>query len=223
MWFEPPGKISDWVEAQRYLRRSDPVLRKVIDRVGPCTLAPRRDYFVVLCKSIYSQQISVAAATKLFGRFRDHFPQRRPTPARVRQLLATQDVSVLQRCGLSRQKCAYIKDLSERFVAGEVPTRRLSRMSDEQIIDSLVRVKGIGRWTAEMFLMFVLNRPDVFPTDDLGLREGVREVYGLSERPTLAELTKIGETWRPFRTVATWYIWRRNAEPVVRRVKRPAK
>src|SRR5687768_7012042 len=182
MWFELPRRAPDWSRAVRRLKR-DPVMRRIIASVGPCTLHPRRDYFVVLCKSIFTQQISTAVATTLFGRFRDLFPVRRPTPARVAKALANGNTDALRGCGLSRQKHSYLLDLSRRFEAGEIPTRRFARMTDEQIIDALLEVKGIGRWTAEMFLIFVLNRPDVWPVDDLGLREGVKQAYGLAERP----------------------------------------
>jgi DNA-3-methyladenine glycosylase II len=211
VWFEQRATRPDWVPAVNHLTRVDPALRQVIRRVGPCTLAPRRDYFVVLCKAIFTQQISTAVATVLFGRFRDLFPQRRPTPARVLEVLAGQKPEVLRHCGLSRQKATYLQDLAQHFVDDRIPTRRLSGMNDEAVIEALVNVKGIGRWTAEMFLIFVLNRPDVFPVDDLGLREGVREVCGLPERPGKKVLLEVGEKWRPWRTVATWYLWRRDA------------
>jgi DNA-3-methyladenine glycosylase II len=208
MWFERPPAGPDWADAIRHLRKADPVLRGVMDRVGPCTLHPRRDYFVVLCKAIYTQQISTAIAAILFGRFRDLFPLRRPTPGRVLEALADGREEAFRGCGLSRQKRAYLLDLARHFADGEIPTRRLGRMSDEEVVESLVRVKGIGRWTAEMFLIFTLNRPDVLPVDDLGLREGVRAFYNLSGRPSAAELTSLGESWRPYRSIATWYIWR---------------
>ena len=210
VWFEQPDRRPDWAPAIKHLSSVDPVLRRVIQRVGPCTLAPRRDYFVVLCKAIFTQQISTAVATVLFGRFRDLFPQRRPTPTLVLAALKRDPAAVMRHCGLSRQKAAYLQDLAHHFVNSRIPTRRLSRMDDEAVIESLVNVKGIGRWTAEMFLMFVLNRPDVLPVDDLGLREGVREMYDLSERPAVKALTELAEIWRPWRSVATWYVWRRS-------------
>jgi DNA-3-methyladenine glycosylase II len=209
MWFHPPSGGPDWSAARRHLRAADPVLGAVIDRVGPCALRPRRDYFVVLCKAVFTQQISTAVAAVLFGRFRELFPRGRPTPERVLELFERADPATLKRCGLSRQKATYIRDLAARFVGGQIPTRRLGRMADGDVIDALVRVKGIGRWTAEMFLIFTLNRPDVLPVDDLGLREGVREIFRLPARPTAAELTDLAEPWRPWRTVATWYVWRR--------------
>jgi DNA-3-methyladenine glycosylase II len=210
MWFEKPPCGPDWAPAIRYLRRNDPILRPVIDRVGPCTLHPRRDYFVVLCKAIFTQQISTAVATILFGRFRDLFPRRRPTPKLVLDALDNRGADVLRKCGLSRQKAVYLRDLSRHFLDGRIPTRRLGRMTDEAVIESLVGVKGIGRWTAEMFLIFTLNRPDVLPVDDLGLKEGVREVFGMSERPDAKTLEAIGEAWTPYRSIATWYLWRRG-------------
>ena len=218
MWFEKPPSGPDWTPALRHLRKVDPVMRRVIDRVGPCTLHPRRDYFVVLCKAIFTQQISTAVATILFGRFRDLFPARRPTPQRVAEVLGNGDADVLRKCGLSRQKAAYLQDLSRHFIDGRIPTRRLGRMSDEAVIESLVEVKGIGRWTAEMFLIFTLNRPDVLPVDDLGLREGARDLYGLPERPGAKQLTDLGERWRPYRSVATWYVWRRGIIPSVKAI-----
>ena len=210
MWFDQQNAGTPWRDAIAHLRAADPKLRKVIDRVGPCTLAPRRDYFVVLSKAIFTQQISTQVATVLFGRFRDLFPMRRPTPTLALKLLTDSPEQTLRHCGLSRQKAAYLRDLAQHFVDGQIPTRRLSTMGDEDVIESLTRVKGIGRWTAEMFLIFTLNRPDVLPVDDLGLREGTKDVYGLKERPGAKECIAIGEKWRPWRTVATWYLWRRS-------------
>src|SRR3712207_673478 len=122
MWFGTPARRPDWTQAERHLRR-DRRLAPVLDRVGPCTLTPRRDYFVVLCKAIFTQQISTAVAATLFGRFRDLFPQRRPTPTLALKLLKNGDEAALRHCGLSRQKRAYLIDLSERFAAREIPTQ----------------------------------------------------------------------------------------------------
>ena len=213
MWFTEPARRPDWTAAVAHLAGVDPVLAGVIAAVGPCTLHPRRDHFVVLCKAIFSQQISVAGATTLFGRFRDHFPQRRPTPGRVIDFLTTADADVIKRCGLSRQKQAYVLDLARRFRDRDVPTARFGRMDDEQIIAALTATKGIGRWTAEMFLIFVLNRPDVLPVDDLGLRKGFQRAYGLGGLPGLDELRRLAQPWRPFRSIATWYLWRLPHSP----------
>jgi len=218
MWFDQIDAQDCWTAGAKHLARVDPTLRTIIRNVGPCTLRPRRDYFVVLCKAIYAQQISTRIAAVLFGRFREQFPGKRPTPALVIRLLDG-DPALLKPCGLSRQKIKYLRDLADHFVTGKIPTRRLSAMSDPEVIDALVRVHGIGRWTAEMFLMFVLNRTDVLPVDDLGLRDAVREVYRLDHRPTAKELYAIGELWKPWRSLATWYLWRRKERPA-KRVKR---
>jgi DNA-3-methyladenine glycosylase II len=213
MWFEPVDGKPDWSKAARHLAKADPALGAIVRRVGPCGLAPRRDYFVLLCKAIFNQQLSVKVAAVLFARFRDQFPQKRPTPPLVLKFLGGGPEPV-RRVGLSRQKAAYLRDLAQHFVDGRIPTRKLSRMEDEAVVEALVAVNGIGRWTAEMFLMFVLNRPDVLPVDDLGLREGVREIYRLAERPTPSEVTALAEPWRPYRSIATWYVWRRGSKPV---------
>ncbi|MBV8780022.1 MAG: DNA-3-methyladenine glycosylase 2 family protein [Phycisphaerae bacterium] len=209
MWFQPAPSQKVWQPAVRHLRRVDPVMKTLIKRVGPCTLTPRKDYFVVLCKSIFSQQISTKVAAVMFGRFRDLFPRRRPTPARVHAGLTGEwDESIIRAVGLSRQKRAYLIDLAKHFLDGEIPTRSFAGMDDEAIIEHLTRVKGIGRWTAEMFLIFILNRADVLPVDDLGVLESMRIHYHLPARPTKKEAIALGEIWRPYRTVATWYLWR---------------
>jgi DNA-3-methyladenine glycosylase II len=200
-------KKPDWSQARRHLEK-DPILHQIMDAVGPCTLAPRRDHFVLLCKSIYSQQISTTVATVLFGRFREKFPRQRPTPPLVHKLLTTGSDAELKGCGLSRQKKKYLIDLSEHFMSGAIPNHQLSRLSDEEVIEALTAVNGIGRWTAEMFLMFVLNRTDVLPVDDLGLQRSVKQAYQLRQWPKKNKLIKLGEVWRPYRTIATWYFWR---------------
>jgi DNA-3-methyladenine glycosylase II len=205
MWFEDTQKQRRWDDGLRHLRR-DPVMRKIIKKVGPCTLTPRRDYFIVLCKSIFTQQISTKIATILFGRFCELFPRKKPTPKGVIDVLCHDHNA--KHCGLSRQKRAYLTDLAKHFADGQIPTRRLAAMSDEEIIECLTRVKGVGRWTAEMVLIFVLNRPDVWPVDDLGLREGARVAFNLPERPGAKVLRELGERFRPHRTLATWYLWR---------------
>jgi DNA-3-methyladenine glycosylase II len=210
MWFETPAEMRDWSDAVAHLRRADKNLRAVIDRVGPCTLVPRPDPFVALCQSIYSQQISTAIATILFGRFRELFPRKRVTPAGVLKVFDTTPEADLKKCGLSRQKHAYLRDLAEHFVAKKIPVRQLPKMDDEAVIQALIGVNGVGRWTAEMFLIFVLNRPDVLPVDDLGLRVGVQAIFGLPDRPKAAEIIRLTEPWRPYRSIATWYLWRRD-------------
>jgi DNA-3-methyladenine glycosylase II len=200
--------MKDWSAAESHLSRADPVMRQIIQAVGRCALAPRRDYFVKLCQSIYTQQISTAVATVLFGRFRDQFPSRRPTPTAVLKFLKLDD-QIIRSVGLSRQKRSYLEDLAAKWIDGHIPSRHFSSMDDGAIVQSLTQVKGIGRWTVEMFLIFCLNRPDVFPVDDLGVRKSAQIAFGLKSLPTKQELTELGEKWRPWRTIATWYLWRR--------------
>lgn len=207
MWSSTLPENPDWSLAVRHLKKVDPVLRPIIAQGGPCTLHPRSDLFIMLCQSIFSQQISTTVAATLFSRFRRLFPGHRPTPRRVRHLLLG-DQSLYLGCGLSRQKRTYLIDLAHHFENKLIPWRRFAHMSDEEIIDSLTRIKGIGRWTVEMLLMFTLNRPDVLPVDDLGLRKGMMLAYKLKEIPKRAEMERIAEKWRPWRTVATWYMWR---------------
>ena len=197
----------DWSVALGHLRKVDPVMKGLIAKVGPCRLEPRRDYFVMLANAIVSQQISTKVAEVLFNRFKDQFPRRKPTPELTTRFLAGEE-ALVRACGLSRQKHSYLIDLSLHFTTGKIPVRRFARMSDDEVIESLTQVKGIGRWTAEMFLIFVLNRPDVFPVDDLGIQEAYKKFYKLPERPTPKKLLPLGEAWRPWRTVATYYLWR---------------
>jgi DNA-3-methyladenine glycosylase II len=207
MWFHDPSESPDWSLAIRHLKKIDPVMKSIIARVGPCGLKPRRDYFIVLAQSIFTQQISTKVATILFNRFRDQFPRRKPTPALAKEFLSG-DAAVIQSCGISRQKRVYLIDLCDHFLDNKIPTKRLATMTDEEVIETLTAVKGIGQWTAEMFLIFVLNRPDVFPVDDLGLQESYKRLYGLELRPKAKELLPLGEQWRPWRTIATYYLWR---------------
>jgi len=185
------------------LKRRDKTLKRIIDEVGACTLRPQRQYFVALCEAIVHQQLAMKAAATIFKRFRSLFNRNLPTPA---GLLALSDAD-LRQAGISRQKAGYLRDLAEKFADSTVPSRRLSVMDDEAVIAALTQVKGIGVWTAQMFLIFVLNRPDVLPVDDLGLRKAVQLRYGLDELPGAGELTSLAKAWRPHRSLATWYLW----------------
>jgi DNA-3-methyladenine glycosylase II len=147
------------------------------------------------------------AAATLWQRFRCLFPHKRPTPKRVLQILQG-DPERVRGCGVSRQKRGYLLDLSQKFIDRHIPFRKFAGMTDDEVMQSLIQVKGIGRWTAEMFLMFVLNRPDVLPVDDLGLQEAMKRAYKLKQRPTKEQMVKLAEPWRPWRSVATWYLWR---------------
>jgi len=198
---------ADWAAAKRHLSNVDPVMKQIIKQVGHCTLSPRRDYFVMLCNSIFAQQLSSKVAKVLFGRFCGHFPRKKPTPEAVLEFLKCEE-EIVRKAGLSRQKRGYVHDLATHFANGKVRTRSLAAMDDDAIVEALLPIKGIGRWTVEMFLIFSLNRPDVFPVDDFGVRKNAQLAYGLKEMPTRKELMEIGEKWRPWRTVASWYLWR---------------
>ena len=193
-----------WSEAEAHLSRVDPVLGEIIQRVGGCTLSPRKGYFAVLCNSIISQQISTAAARTVWKRYCGLFANRRPTPG---ALLKTSD-EALRGAGLSRQKVGYLRSLAEHFASGAVPLRKLARMSDEEVVQALIPIKGIGRWTAEMFLIFVLNRADLLPVDDLGLCNQAKRAYGLKKHPDAKTMQKLAKKWQPYRSIATWYLWR---------------
>ena len=204
MWYAVRRDRPDWAEALRHLSGADPVMRGLIARSGPCTLSPRRDHLVILLQSILSQQVSYASAEAIFKRLKALLPGRRPTPVAVLAL----DEAALRSAGLSRQKASYVRDLALHFADGRIPTRRLARMDDEAVIDALVKVHGVGRWTAEMFLIFTLARPDVLPVDDLGIRKAFAREYGLRALPDADKMRTIAEPWRPWRTIGTWYLWK---------------
>ena len=191
-----------WPEAKAHLARRDKVLRKLIRAYPDAELGTRGDAFQTLCRSIVGQQISVKAAQSIWGRFAE--AAGKMEPARV----AAIPVEVLRGCGLSGQKALYVKDLAVHFHTGLVKPRRWARMDDEAIIEDLVRVKGVGRWTAEMFLMFHLMRPNVLPVDDLGLRRAMERQFNRGRALTKEKMRRIGSRWAPYRSVATWYLWR---------------
>ena len=187
------------------IRERDPVMRGVIDRVGTFEASFESDLWWALVDAICSQQLSVKAAATIVGRLDALTTDgKRPTP---REILDFPD-ETLRACGLSGAKTRYVKDLATRWLDGSLEPDRLPEMDDEEVVEHLTRVKGIGRWTAEMILLFALARPDVLPVDDLGLRVAVQRAYGLAERPGKVELTEIGEPWRPYRSAATLYLWR---------------
>ena len=202
-----------WEDARRSLARGDPVMRGIIRRCGPGHLVSRSDPFQTLARSIVGQQISVKAAQSVWERVL--VASRDVTPERITRMRAT----TLRGCGLSERKVEYLKDLASRFRGGEIDPARWKTMGDESVIAELVEVRGIGRWTAEMFLIFNLLRPDVFPVDDIGLLraialnyagEGDSQDQGAASggRQAKAAAAAIGERWRPWRSVATWYLWR---------------
>jgi DNA-3-methyladenine glycosylase II len=187
-----------------HLRAADPALARTIAAVGSCTLTLEEDYFRALVDAIISQQISVKAAASILARVLALcVPDPILTPAHLHAL----DEEALRAVGCSRAKALYLKDLSARIVAGQLDLAGLQRLPDEAIIAQLVAVRGIGRWTAEMFLIFSLGRPDVWPVDDLGVVIAAQEVWALPARPKRKELLARGEPLRPYRTLAAWYLW----------------
>jgi DNA-3-methyladenine glycosylase II len=188
----------------RHLRRADPVLKAVIRRVGPYTLKPQRDRFGMLVRSIIAQQISTAAARSINRRLHALVAPDPPTAAR----LAALSHDELRSAGLSPQKATYVHDLCARVADGRIELSRIGRRTDDAIIEHLVQVKGIGRWTAQMFLIFSLGRPDVFPHDDLGIRSALKNLYRLSELPDRPTSQQIAAAWSPYATIASWYLWR---------------
>jgi DNA-3-methyladenine glycosylase II len=191
-------------DAIRHLRRVDRRMREVIDAVGPCTLKPRRGRFAMLARSIIAQQISVAAARTINARVVELVSPGRLSAEALMAVAPEQ----LRAAGVSQQKAGYLLDLANRVASGEVRLTGLARRDDETIIADLVKVKGIGRWTAQMFLIFSLGRPDVLAEDDLGLRSAVKRIHNLAEMPTKAEFRELAAAWTPFSTVASWYCWR---------------
>jgi DNA-3-methyladenine glycosylase II len=195
-----------WDDACRHLGRRDRVMRKLIPKFGEARLQSRGDAFTTLARSIVGQQISVKAAQSVWEKFAAAMggPSNRVAPRAV--LGSSNDT--LRNSGLSGRKCEYLADLARHFEDGLVHVKQWQVMEDEAIIEELVAIRGIGRWTAEMFLIFHLMRPDVLPLDDIGLIKGISVNYFSGEPVSRAEAREVGEAWAPFRSVATWYIWR---------------
>jgi len=196
----------DMAGARRALMRRDPVLAAIIRKHGACGIKTGResDIFCGLVEAIVSQQLSTRAAATIYGRLRALMPDDgAPTPD---ALLPLSD-DALRGVGLSRQKTAYMRDLSRKVLDGTVKTDALAAMTDEEIIAELTKIKGIGRWTVEMILIFRLARPDVLPVGDLGIVKAIQRAYGLRKIPDVKRMQKIAEPWRPYRSVASWYLW----------------
>lgn len=195
-----------WDEACKHLGKRDRVMRKLIPQLGEARLSSRGDAFTTLARSIVGQQISVAAAQAVWQRFGAlaKLSAERLAPAAVLAL----DVAAMRAAGLSARKVEYLRDLASHFDAGTVHETDWAAMDDEAIVDELVAIRGIGRWTADMFLIFYLMRPDVMPLDDVGLMKGISQHYFSGEPVSRAEAREVGDAWAPFRSVATWYLWR---------------
>jgi len=200
-----PIQPEDFLRARRLLMRRDPVLAPVIrqHRTRSPLDAPTMEPFAALVRTITAQQISTKAAATIHGRL-VALMRGGVSPE---SLLALMDVQ-MREAGMSRQKTSYLRDLATKVQSGELPIASLHELEDEAVIEAIVKVKGLGRWSAEMFLMFRLRRPDVLPVDDLGIVTAIQRLYGLRKKPKPDRIRKIGEAWRPYRTIACWYLWR---------------
>ncbi len=207
--------------AVRHLKKSDPVMRALIERHGPCKM--RREYetepFASLVDAIIYQQISYAAAGSIAKRFRALYGENGGRLPRPEELLRTHP-RTLRAVGLSRQKSAYMRDLAARAADGSLRLDAFHHMDDQAVIENVTQVKGIGRWTAEMFLMFCLGRMDVLPVGDLGVQYGFRIAYKMKKMPSAARMEALAEPWRPYRSVATWYLWQIRREELLRGKKK---
>lgn len=192
-------------EAETHLSRVDPVIAGLISQFGPCTIKPHTNYYQELVDSIISQQLSVKAGRTIVNRFLDLFGGSMPTPL---QILNTDD-ELIRGVGCSYAKVSYIKDLAAHIEDGRLDLRHIASLPDQEAIDQLVAVKGIGEWSAHMFMIFSLGRTDVLPTGDLGVRKAMRLLYKLDELPKPLEMKQLAEqnNWQPYRSVASWYLW----------------
>ena len=186
-----------------HLRRSDPVMAKIIARVGPPQLAELQPNFETLARSITFQQLHGKAASTIFARVKKAVGRSFTATAFLKA-----DAETLRACGLSRQKLASLIDLAEHVVSRKINFKKLPALENEAVLEALTQVRGVGVWTAQIFLMFALQRPNVLPLGDFGVRNAVRHASGLKEMPKAAELEKIAEPWHPYCTVASWYLWR---------------
>jgi DNA-3-methyladenine glycosylase II len=212
---------ADYQRARRLLMRRDPILGAAIRRIGPCGMADRqrKDHLTALTGAIVSQQLSTKAAATIFGRFAALFPE-----SQIPHAAAIHEVSdvALRGVGFSGQKIGYLRDLCARIVDGRLVLEELDVLDDELVIERLTSVKGFGRWTAEMFLMFRLHRPDVLPVGDLGIVNAIQRLYNLRKRPDPKRILKLGEVWRPYRSVACWYLWQTlKNEPLATKAESP--
>ena len=189
----------------RYLSKVDPQLGILIRTIGKYSIKIRANAFQSLVESIIYQQLAGSAANVIYGRFIKYYNNVMPTPM---EIISTSDIELKSKVGLSSKKIQYLKDLSTRVVEQKLDLDLLSTISDEEVINQLIQVKGIGRWTAEMFLIFCLGRPDVLPVTDLGIRKAMQKLYSIPELPKPEEMLAIAQSWRPYRTIATWYLWK---------------
>lgn len=196
--------------AAAYLSKSDPILAPVIAQVGLCTIAPHTRYYQELVEAIISQQLSIKAAASILAKFITLFGNTFPKPEEILQ----KSIDELRTAGLSRAKATYVQDIAQHVVDGRLQVDKLPTLSNDAVIHELVAIKGVGQWTAHMFLMFSLGRLDILPTGDLGFKNGIQKLYGIRS-PTPAQITEIAakNKWHPYESVATWYVWQSLKEP----------
>jgi DNA-3-methyladenine glycosylase II len=190
--------------AWKFLQTADPILAKVIEKVGVLDESKSTNYFISLIESIVSQQLSVKVADVIYARFENLFPAKVITPEKVLEI----DTEAMRGVGMSYGKVKYVKSLAEHVIASPTMFETFDEMNDEDIISELIQIKGIGQWTAEMFLIFTMGRPDVFSYGDLGLKNAIRNLYGLLDRPTIDVATDITDAWRPYRSYGSRYLWK---------------
>jgi DNA-3-methyladenine glycosylase II len=206
------GSLSDprvWRKGVRHLKKNDPILARIITKARPINFELDHDHYEAIVGSIIFQQLAGAAARAILNRFKDLYGGHLPSP---REYLSTEE-SKLRSSGLSPQKISYIKDLAERLESGRLNLTRLEDLSDEDAMNELDDVRGIGRWTAEMFLLFKLGRTDVLPVDDLGLRKAAKQAYRLRKLPTRERFEQLAEKWHPYSSISTLYLWRSMEKP----------
>ena len=206
------GSLSDnkvWKRGIKHLKRNDAALARIIDKTGPINFELDDDHYEAIVGSIIFQQLAGSAAQAILNRFKSMYGGRLPSP---REYLST-DVDKLRKSGLSPQKISYIKDLAERLENGSLDLKKLEEASDEEAMKQLDEVRGIGRWTAEMFLIFKLGRTDVLPVDDLGLRKAAKQVFRLRKLPTREKFEQLAKKWHPYSSISTLYLWRSMEKP----------
>jgi DNA-3-methyladenine glycosylase II len=206
------GSLSNpkvWQRGVRHLKRNDPVLARIIRDTGPIRFELDDDHYEAIVGSIIFQQLAGSAARAILNRFKELYDGRLPSP---REYLSTDETS-LRKSGLSPQKISYIRDLAERLEDGRLDLKRLEELSDEEAMQELDAVRGIGRWTAEMFLLFKLGRTDVLPVDDLGLRKAAKRAYGLRKLPSRERFEELASRWHPYSSISTLYLWRSKEKP----------
>lgn len=195
----------DAAAARRHIMRRDPVMRAIVKAAGPLALQARGQPYQSLLRAILYQQLAGPAAMAIERRFLAMFGNRIPKPGELAPLSDEQ----LRTAGISRQKAGYMRSIAEHFADGRLSDRTLMRMSDDDVIEAVTAIKGVGGWTADMLLMFCLGRPDIMPVGDLGVQHGMKLAYGLAAPPKPPEMLEIAEAWRPYRSAGTWYLWRR--------------